>query len=635
MLERVRWRRISLGSITGVAALAFLALAAELAGHSEPPSDVVRVAITRDADSLDAALTVLGSTLRAASATPAGESAVRTSFRRARAAYKHVEAVVEFYAPALAAAFNSRRQEVDDDDAPPPSTLAAQGFPALEALLWPRLAPANRDSAVRIVFRMHPLVGRLRGVVPDLVPTSAQLLELARLELARVSTLGIAGFDSPASGDAMIEAASALEGVRRVFAEAGPGYWSGLMPARRVLDSSLARAAAYLRGHPDFVDFNRLAFITSFAEPATRALDALRRQAAVPPVRIPRAWRAASASVFEPNAFDARVYAPATAPRPTADLIDLGRQLFSDPRLSGLGTRSCASCHNPATAFQDGLPRAANIRPGGPPVARNTPTLINAALEPSQFMDERSVTLEDQVLEVLRSPAEMAGSVELAAETLSRDASTRARFARAFQDAHGSTASSVTPLRVRQALAAYVRSLVALDSRFDRAVEPGGDTTVLTNDERRGFTLFMGKARCGTCHFAPLFNGTSPPMYLSSDVEVIGTSVSSATPAVLDPDSGRARIDHVPIHVSAFKTPTMRNVTLTAPYMHNGAFRSLDDVLVFYDNGGGVGAGAHVPTQTLSPDSLRLSKAERAQIIAFLGALADTAGFASGGIRPR
>ena len=115
-------------------------------------------------------------------------------------------------------------------------------------------------------------------------------------------------------------------------------------------------------------------------------------------------------------------------------------------------------------------------------------------------------------------------------------------------------------------------------------------------------------------------------MYLSSDVEVIGTPVSPGNPAVVDPDPGRARIDRVAIHVRAFKTPTLRNVTLTAPYMHNGAFRSLDDVLVFYNNGGGAGVGGRVPTQTLSPDSLRLSKAERAQIIAFLGTLTDTGG---------
>lgn len=274
--------------------------------------------------------------------------------------------------------------------------------------------------------------------------------------------------------------------------------------------------------------------------------------------------------------------------------------------------------------------RAANIRPGGAPVARNTPTLINAALAPAQFADERSVTLEDQVLEVLRSPAEMASSVEQAAATLARDATTSASFAFAFHgETQASSKSPVTPLRVRQAIAAYVRSLVSLDSRFDRAVWPGGDTAVLSDDERRGFTLFMGKARCGTCHFAPLFNGTSPPMYLSSDVEVIGTPASPRVPEIVDPDSGRARIDHLPLHVRAFKTPTLRNVTLTAPYMHNGAFRSLDDVLVFYENGGGVGAGAHVPTQTLSPDSLPLSVVERRQIIAFLGALTDTAGLGS------
>jgi cytochrome c peroxidase len=621
VVERGRWRRISLGSLGGVAALAFLALAAELAGRSVPPTDIVRVAIARDADSLGAALDALGAVLRSG-ATDAG---ARAAFRRARAAYKHTEAVVEFYAPALAAAFNSRRQEVDDDDAPPPSTLAAQGFPALEALLWPRLDPANRDSAARIVARMHPLIVRVRGFAPDLVPTSAQLLELSRLEIARVSTLGIAGFDAPVSGDAIIEAAAALDGVRKLLAEAGAGYWRDLAAARQAVDSSLVGATEYLRTHTEFNDFNRLAFITSYAAPAARALDALRRASRAPSVRIPRAWRANAASVFEPNAFDTRVYAAATSPAPSPELTRLGRRLFLDSRLSGTGTRSCASCHNPATAFQDGMIRPASIRPNGPPVIRNTPTLINAALQPSQFMDERSVTLEDQVLEVLRSPAEMASSVEQAAQTLSADSSVRAAFALAFHDAE----RAVSPLRVRQALAAYVRGLVSLDSRFDHAIQPGGDTAQLSDDERRGFTLFMGKARCGTCHFAPLFNGTAPPMYMSSDVEVIGTPVSPRNAATVDPDSGRARVDHVALHLRAFKTPTLRNVALTAPYMHNGAFQSLDDVMLLYERGGGLGAGAHVSNQTLSPDSLHLSALERRQIITFLGALTDTAGLAS------
>jgi cytochrome c peroxidase len=252
--------------------------------------------------------------------------------------------------------------------------------------------------------------------------------------------------------------------------------------------------------------------------------------------------------------------------------------------------------------------------------------LINAALAPSQFMDERSVTLEDQVLEVLRSPSEMAGSADAAAQHISSDPSVRAMFERAYHDG-----KPISGLRVRQSVAAYVRTLVSLGSRFDQAVRTGGDTTVLDDDERNGFRLFMGKAKCGTCHFAPLFNGTSPPMYISSDVEVIGTSGSPSSPAEIDPDSGRARIDHLPLHVRAFKTPSLRNVALTAPYMHNGAFRSLDEVLRFYEGGGGAGAGARVANQTLAADSLHLSDAERRQILAFLGALTDTAGIASKG----
>ena len=131
-----------------------------------------------------------------------------------------------------------------------------------------------------------------------------------------------------------------------------------------------------------------------------------------------------------------------------------------------------------------------------------------------------------------------------------------------------------------------------MNSRFDRAVR--GEKGVLTPLERRGFTVFMGKAACGTCHFAPLFSGDTPPLYLSSDVEVIGTSVSPKRFAALDPDSGRAGIDHLPAHLRAFKTPSLRNITLTAPYMHHGTFATLDEVIRFYDGGGGLGAGAPI-----------------------------------------
>ncbi len=609
---------------TGCALLAAIAFLVGDCRNPRTSSDAqggaTRAVIEARADSLDAALIALGAALHRSPSDPSAAVDVHTEFRQARAQYKRIEAVLEFYAPALAAAFNSRRQEVDDEDAPPPGTLVASGFPALESLVWPKAPAVTVDSARSIVDGMRPAVRRLRNIASTIVPTDAQIIELGRLEVARVSTLGIAGFDAPLTGEAMRECAEALEGVRSLYAAVGAARWSSVRRERSVLDSALTRTELYLRAHPDFDAYDRLEFIAEYARPAAEALDAVRIATRTAPVSMPRGWRADVASVYSAGAFDSHAYANTSAPRPTAALIALGERLFAEPRLSGTGMRSCASCHQPSRAFTDGLATAANVRGSGSRVFRNTPTLLNASLQPAQFADERSVTLEDQVIEVLRSPAEMASSVESAAAKLDADASYRAEFTRAFD---GAPEPPVTPLRLRQALAAYVRSLVALDSRFDQAVR--GDTGRLTAVERRGFALFMGKAGCGTCHFAPLFNGNTPPLYLSSDVEVIGTPASPARPSVVDADSGRARIDRLPAHLRAFKTPSLRNVTLTAPYMHHGAFATLDEVMRFYNGGGGQGAGARIPNQTLSPDSLRLSDAERAAVISFLGTLTDTA----------
>ena len=617
-----------------VATFGLVAAAIVIAGVSDPrlggkawrhvasgagASDDARAFLAANADSLDASFLALRAALDAAGHDPRSLKRAHAALRVARARYKRVEGAVELYAPALAAAFNSRRQEVDDDDAPPPSTLAASGFPALESVMWPKLETSNADSARRLVDAMRPLVTRLRALVPALMPTDAQVIEIGRQEIARVATLGIAGFDAPHSGEAIRESAWAMDGVRELFRVSARGLWRDHRRERDALDSTLSRAVAYLRANPDFENFNRLAFIVEFEEPAARALDELRRASGTRAVLFERAWRADAPSVFARDAFDPRVYAPSTSPMSSPALRALGARLFVDPILSGPRTRSCASCHNPGLAFTDTLARARNIDPKSAPVARNTPTLLNVALQPSQFDDERAASLEDQVLEVLRSPAEMKSSAELAATRLAADRSYEGAFAQAFGV---KTNGAVTPLRMRQALAAYERSLVALDSRFDRAVR--GDTNALSNEERDGFRVFMGRGGCGTCHFAPLFGGVTPPRYLASDVEVIGTLASPNAPARLDADSGRARIDRLALHVRAFKTPSLRNVARTAPYMHNGAFRTLDEVIAFYDHGGARGVGVPIANQTLSADSLHLSASERHAIVAFLGSLTDT-----------
>jgi cytochrome c peroxidase len=253
---------------------------------------------------------------------------------------------------------------------------------------------------------------------------------------------------------------------------------------------------------------------------------------------------------------------------------------------------------------------------------------VNAGFQPTLFHDSRVGSLEAQAQAVLASPAEMGSSEDRAAQALATDTSYREAFARALRQP---PERAVTGRAVRAALAAYVRSLDALNSRFDRAVR--GDTAALTQDERRGFTVYMGKARCGVCHFLPLFYGTMPPDFVSSEPEIIGVPAQPDTQhARLDPDPGRAGFDMELTHTHAFKVPTLRNVALTAPYMHNGVFKTLDAVIDFYNRGGGTGIGAQVPGQTLPARKLRLTAVERKDLRAFLEALTDTVVTAGPGV---
>lgn len=182
------------------------------------------------------------------------------------------------------------------------------------------------------------------------------------------------------------------------------------------------------------------------------------------------------------------------------------------------------------------------------------------------------------------------------------------------------------------ALAAYVKSLSSFNSPFDKYVRGEVDTIDIAVYE--GFNLFMGKAVCGTCHFAPTFNGTVPPLYKESESEVLAVPVGHDTlNPVLDPDLGRyvngRPTEKADFFKHSFKTPTIRNIALTAPYMHNGGYKTLEEVMDFYNRGGGVGMGLEVENQTLPFDSLALNKNEIHSIISFMQALTDTVGMTS------
>ena len=195
------------------------------------------------------------------------------------------------------------------------------------------------------------------------------------------------------------------------------------------------------------------------------------------------------------------------------------------------------------------------------------------------------------------------------------------KYARLFAEAYGE--EMVTEYNIANAISSYVRTLVRLDSRFDRYMR--GDNAALNDNEKKGFNLFAGKAKCATCHYIPLFNGLVPPEFVETESEVLGVPVTASKKnSQLSDDEGKFLFTKSLVHKHAFKTPTLRNIALTAPYMHNGVYKTLEQVMDFYNKGGGAALGIAPGNQTLPVQALNLSKREIKNIILFLRALTDT-----------
>jgi len=302
------------------------------------------------------------------------------------------------------------------------------------------------------------------------------------------------------------------------------------------------------------------------------------------PVPVAAAWR----SLFQ---------RPAEAPAPpdnplTAAKVALGARLFGDPRLSGSGERSCASCHHPERAFSDGRRRARGL--SGANLARNTPSLWNLAWSEAYFWDGRAPTLEAQVRMPIVAADEMAGEWPSILARLNADLALLAAFRAAFPDA-----AAVSEEGVAKALASYVRSLVSPRTRFDAWIE--GDERALGSNEVRGFRLFTGKAGCVLCHVGWRFTDDR-----FHDIGLPGT------------DAGRGAVPGGTPGLAAFKTPSLRELAYTAPYMHDGSRPTLAAVVAHY-------ADTFRQRPSLAPSLRRLdlTASERADLIAFLGTLSS------------
>lgn len=298
-----------------------------------------------------------------------------------------------------------------------------------------------------------------------------------------------------------------------------------------------------------------------------------------------------------------RVPLPPVARRYTPEVIDLGRLLFFDPVLSVNRDMSCATCHRPDEGFSDGRRRAMGTRE----LDRSTPSLWNVAFLNRFTWDGRAETLEDQAAIPLLAPDEMGHSEEGLEQALRDVPAYVSLFHQAFE-------GPPSLGRVATALAAFQSSLVSFDSRYDRYAH--GDAEAMTPQEIRGYNAFRGfVGRCSQCHV--------PPLFTDSELAVVGAPADDRGYA----DPGAASWSTDPSRLGAFKVPTLRNVTRTAPYFHAGQLEDLDAVLRFYNDTRGHAAPSeqdldihwHVHL-TRGP---QLSEQAMADIVAFLGALED------------
>lgn len=296
------------------------------------------------------------------------------------------------------------------------------------------------------------------------------------------------------------------------------------------------------------------------------------------------------------------------------EINDLGKLLFYDPILSGNNMRSCASCHLPTQYFTDTTNQTALQFNRVDRLPRNTPSLINVRQNHLLMLDGAHINMQNQAKGVMINPVEM-GSTELEAlQKVLNCKEYNTRFTKLLK--YTPQEKEITVDHLTAALTIYYTKFSNSYAPFDEAMI---EKKTIDPMVQEGFNLFMSKAQCATCHFVPQFNGVKPP-YVNSEFEVIGVPKDNVFTS-LSSDKGRSIIYPSDEMNNAFRTGSIRNAAYTKPYMHNGVFSSLTEVIEFYNNGGGVGRGLTVPNQTLSSDSLHLTPLEIKKIVVFIESL--------------
>lgn len=540
---------------------------------------------------------------------------LQISLKNTRNSYKEVEFYIAYHYPEFAKTHINAAPLFRIEAAGTSSyTLPPEGLQVLDELIFSDEASEQKSKIIEITDFLYNSYNNfyLSSIKNGLSQGNNKTLPL-RLELIRIYTLGVTGFDTPGSLNISEEASFALKGMQKYIKN--DSYFKNFQTskAEKIID----KGVVYLSKNTDFETFDRIEFYKKYLQPLYEELGSW--DGNPDDLKEFSGWNVNNKNLFSSDFLDPYFYTILKPSEDNSDLRKLGKEIFYDQNLSDNAKMSCASCHLPENAFTDLKTKSlSNVE--GKTVLRNSPSLYNAVFAKRFFYDMRAYYLEQQAEHVIYNHQEFNTSYESIIKKLKTKPEYKKAFKKAFKD------GNITKQNFSKALSSYVASLYSFESDFDRFMR---NEKEISEDAKKGFNLFMGKANCATCHFAPHFSGLVPPFFNENESEVLGVTKKPIqfSPIEIDDDKGRINSNVTKenswIYENSFKTMTVRNIALTKPYFHNGAFNTLEEVLDFYNEGGAEGLGLKINNQTLPADKLNLTKTEMQQIIAFLNSLTD------------
>lgn len=536
------------------------------------------------------------------------EKKLQEKFEELRKTYKKMEWAVEYFLPHSARFINGPAlPEIEMDEH---TEIEPEGLQVLEEMLYP-YDQGNKEEVIRFLKKLINKSNTIETNFQVITVSRDQVFDALRQEVFRISSLGISGFDTPISGTFLKEIPYSLQGVKQTLQQISTDQSKN--KALKSILNEIDTAIEILKKNTDKNTFDYVNFIPDHFNKITSLLLEFKNQEKIPDVEVTTALHKNAATFFSKNAFNPNAFTPGKEFAFSNEKAALGQQLFNDKMLSNNNNRSCTTCHIPEKAFTDGLAKSMSLE--NSELSRNAPSLNYAGFQHGQFWDMRKDDLEGQSSDVISNKEEMHGDLNVILAKINQDKKYQTAFTKIYHS------QKTEAWQLQNVLASYIRSLAKFNADFDEYMR--GNKSAMTAHQKRGFNIFVGKAQCAICHFIPLFNGTVPPTFKKTEQEVLGVAVNGDN-TTFDNDLGRGKFhETVATLQHSFKTPTLRNINKTAPYMHNGGYKTLKEVMNFYNKGGGKGVGFKVDNQTLSDAPLQLTDQEMDDIIEFMKALDD------------